>query len=120
MCERFHGRRVCAGAFGVPKKDSNLARIIIDRRPQNSREWSVRETLLRQLKEGVLPPEEFVHLTDLMTLPFPGQFTRLLVPRGGLILTSAEDAADYYYNLSLPEVMRRTNAVGAALSCAVC
>eukprot|EP00971_Amphidinium_carterae_P009292 183213-Amphidinium_carterae.6 len=39
--------------FGVPKKDSQLARIIIiDRRPQNSREMSVREAVLQLFKKG--------------------------------------------------------------------
>eukprot|EP00971_Amphidinium_carterae_P220047 4368088-Amphidinium_carterae.1 len=115
-CNRFNGRRVYAGAFGVPKKDSQMARIIIDRRPQNSREMSVREAVLQLLKKGELDDGEFLHLTDLMTLPFAGQFARILCPPGCVMSTSAEDAADYYYNLSLPDVMRETNAVGVPLT----
>eukprot|EP00971_Amphidinium_carterae_P122874 2432217-Amphidinium_carterae.2 len=114
--ECFNGKRVYAGLFGVPKKDSDLARIIIDRRPQNSREMSIRETLMMMMREAKISVADFEHLTDLMTLPYPGQFTRILLPPGALMLTSAEDAADYYYNLSLPDVMRAATAVGAPLS----
>eukprot|EP00971_Amphidinium_carterae_P345602 6486647-Amphidinium_carterae.1 len=111
-CPQFNLKRVAAGLFGVPKKGTDKSRLIIDRRPANSLELSVRETILNLFKQGRMDKDEFLFLSDLMTLPYCGQFVRLLAPQTTEIRTFTEDAADYYYNLALPESLCIGNAVG--------
>eukprot|EP00971_Amphidinium_carterae_P247178 4908823-Amphidinium_carterae.2 len=58
-------------AVWSPKKGSPLARIIVDRRPQNSQEQrSVDIAFERGLRCG-LDPEELLHHQHLHTLPHP-------------------------------------------------
>eukprot|EP00971_Amphidinium_carterae_P332387 6466527-Amphidinium_carterae.1 len=113
---QFQNKRLTAGLFGVPKKGTEKARLIVDRRPANSLEVSVREAILDLFKRGQMSKEEFLFLSDLMTLPYCGQFVRLIVPQSAEIRTFTEDAADYYYNLALPETLCLGNAVGPLIS----
>ena len=113
--EFFNGERVSAGLFGVPKKSSDKCRLIIDRRPQNGRELSLRDVVLRLVLDGSLSATEGVHLLDLMTLPFFGQFSRLMTTQQSSLMITGEDASDYYYHLRLPEAIVKTNAVGPVI-----
>eukprot|EP00971_Amphidinium_carterae_P063669 1259933-Amphidinium_carterae.1 len=106
------GRRVSAGLFGVPKKQTDCARLIIDRRPQNCLEVSLRKVVLDRVLRGDIASEHGLHLIELMTLPFFGQFGRLMMSESSVIQLTMEDAENYYYHMLLPRSLQRTNAVG--------
>eukprot|EP00971_Amphidinium_carterae_P180729 3584809-Amphidinium_carterae.1 len=79
LAPRHMGMRVSAGLFGVPKKGSDYARLIIDRRAQNSREIGLRTALAGLSVRGAISMERLQELTCLCTLPYVGQFTRLML-----------------------------------------
>eukprot|EP00971_Amphidinium_carterae_P064471 1277065-Amphidinium_carterae.1 len=116
MTPHLRGRRITAGIFGVDKKGTERKRVIIDRRVQNSREVSLREAVLKAAIRGELPVERAEHLMRLMTLPYAGQFTKLLMSKAATLALTTEDAADYYYHLKLPPAAVRTNCVGPLLA----
>eukprot|EP00971_Amphidinium_carterae_P193150 3833319-Amphidinium_carterae.2 len=115
----FHGHRVSAGLFGVPKKQTASARLIIDRRPQNSLEVSLRRVVMDRVLSGVIDVHEGLHLTELMTLPFFAQFQRLMLSSSSELHITMEDAENYYYHMLLPRTLQRTNAIGPLLPSSV-
>eukprot|EP00971_Amphidinium_carterae_P055089 1085499-Amphidinium_carterae.2 len=61
-----------SGLFGVPKSSGTKLRLIIDRRPANWTERSLREFLLEDRETGSVDFLEFEELWRMMTLPHPG------------------------------------------------
>eukprot|EP00971_Amphidinium_carterae_P020897 412216-Amphidinium_carterae.1 len=51
-----------------------------------------------------------------MTLPFFGQFARLMMSSSSRLHITMEDAENYYYHMLLPRTLQRTNAVGPLVS----
>eukprot|EP00971_Amphidinium_carterae_P105098 2081117-Amphidinium_carterae.1 len=101
-----------AGLFGVAKKGTSQARIIVDRRPQNSQERRITDLLFeRGLKAG-LAPDLILHHQRLCCLPHPSQMVDIMMPEDGTLRISAEDAADYYHGLRHPDVRIWETAVG--------
>eukprot|EP00971_Amphidinium_carterae_P191014 3790806-Amphidinium_carterae.3 len=107
-----NGHRVSAGLFGVPKKQTPKARLIVDRRPQNCLEVSLRKVVMDRVLSCAIPIAEGLHFTELMTLPFFGQFARLMLSSSSRLHITMEDAENYYYHMLLPKTLQRTNAVG--------
>eukprot|EP00971_Amphidinium_carterae_P129787 2570610-Amphidinium_carterae.1 len=115
MTTHFRGKRVTAGLFGVEKKGTSRARVIVDRRAQNDLEHNMREVVLSLALKGEILPERAQHLLRLMTLPYAAQFSKLLMSRTSTLALSTEDAADYYYHLELALAAIRTNCIGPLL-----
>eukprot|EP00971_Amphidinium_carterae_P070652 1397250-Amphidinium_carterae.1 len=90
------------GLFGVPKKGSSLARIIVDRRPQNSQERRLVEIAFERGVRAGLDPRELLHHQRLRSLPHPSQLTDMVIPWDAKVIVSAEDCSDYYYLLRHP------------------
>eukprot|EP00971_Amphidinium_carterae_P352836 6492748-Amphidinium_carterae.2 len=107
---KYHLR---TGLFGVAKADSDLVRLIVDRRRANMVERSMRAVTLA---DDSLSCERKGELLRLMTLPHASQFLDLVVPRGGALLICLEDARDFFYLLQLPEVRVKETMLGLSLS----
>eukprot|EP00971_Amphidinium_carterae_P195780 3885030-Amphidinium_carterae.4 len=104
--------RVSAGLFGVPKKGSPDARLIIDCRSQNSREVSLRIALAGLFAQGKITLAKLQELTRLCTLPYVGQFSRLMLSSSSTWSICTEDAKGYYYLMRLPWACQITNTLG--------
>eukprot|EP00971_Amphidinium_carterae_P151938 3011231-Amphidinium_carterae.3 len=115
MCSQHMGRVVKAGLFGVPKKGTSAARIIVDRRAQNHLEHSLRSVLALHRDAGLLDNAEYRAIAKHIVLPYAGMFTRLLLPSQGSVLVDAEDASDYYYLLQWPEAQIPETVIGPGL-----
>eukprot|EP00971_Amphidinium_carterae_P119911 2375155-Amphidinium_carterae.1 len=115
VCSQHNGRVVKAGLFGVPKKGSENARIIVDRRAQNHLEHSLRSVLALHRDAGLLSTDEYKVIAKHIVLPYAGMFNRLLLPSQGGVLIYAEDASDYYYLLQWPESKISETVVGPGL-----
>eukprot|EP00971_Amphidinium_carterae_P339536 6477397-Amphidinium_carterae.1 len=114
-CSQHNGRVVKAGLFGVPKKGSDNARIIVDRRAQNHLEHSLRSVLALHRDAGLITDDEYKGIAKHIVLPYAGMFSRLLLPSGGGLFIYAEDASDYYYLLRWPDAQVPHTVVGPGL-----
>eukprot|EP00971_Amphidinium_carterae_P343569 6483376-Amphidinium_carterae.1 len=106
------GKPKRAGLFGVPKAVGDKLRLIVDRRPSNWTERSLRELLLEDLANNDVSFDEFEWLWRLMTLPHPGVLQDLFLGRQGELRVSAEDCSDYFYSLRLPSALHLHTALG--------
>eukprot|EP00971_Amphidinium_carterae_P352299 6492534-Amphidinium_carterae.3 len=111
LCEHVPGR-LRTGLFGVPKKGSELVRIIVDRRPQNSQQRRLIDVALQRGLECGLDPSELLHHQRLCCLPHPSQFVDMCMPWNAWLRTSAEDCSDYYYMLRHPWARVHETVVG--------
>eukprot|EP00971_Amphidinium_carterae_P346257 6487596-Amphidinium_carterae.2 len=75
VCSQHMGRVVKAGLFGVPKKGTSAARIIVDRRAQNHLEHSLRSILALHRDAGLLDDSEYRAIAKHIVLPYAGMFT---------------------------------------------
>eukprot|EP00971_Amphidinium_carterae_P346744 6488398-Amphidinium_carterae.3 len=100
------------GLFGVSKADTDLVRLIVDRRRANMVERSMRAVTLA---DPSLSPERRCDLLRMMTLPHACQLLDLVVPPGGGFHICLEDARDFFYLLQLPEVRVKETMLGSRL-----
>eukprot|EP00971_Amphidinium_carterae_P330868 6464124-Amphidinium_carterae.2 len=108
---RWHLR---TGVFGVPKSDSKLVRLIIDRRRANMVEHSMRHLVIH---EENIALDRKAELLRFMTLPHSSQYTDLVIPFKGEIRVSLEDAKDFFYLLQMPEARVRETMIGRPVRC---
>eukprot|EP00971_Amphidinium_carterae_P218095 4329399-Amphidinium_carterae.1 len=74
-------RHLRAGVFGVEKPDSNMLRLIVDRRRKNATEVGLRQGLVQLRDADLIDEARFGYLMRHMTLPHASQFTDLLLPK---------------------------------------
>eukprot|EP00971_Amphidinium_carterae_P235696 4677482-Amphidinium_carterae.1 len=101
-----------AGLFGVTKSNGTNLRMIVDRRPANWSEYSLRDLLLQDLGEQTVGLEEFEQLWRLMCLPYPGSLQDLFLGREGEVRVTVEDCSDYFYSLRLPHHWHPHTTIG--------
>ncbi|MBM4022198.1 MAG: hypothetical protein FJ284_08145 [Planctomycetes bacterium] len=107
------GVRASAALFGVAKKDSELLRVILDRRRRNCMEKSLDRVITEMYESGQLDDDTFLHLLRLVTLPHPCQLVDLVLKPSDRVLISSEDVAEFYHSLEWPEQRWPENAVGS-------
>eukprot|EP00971_Amphidinium_carterae_P241061 4785748-Amphidinium_carterae.1 len=105
-----------AGAFGVPKKGPNEpARVIIDRRPRNAVEKDFSDVLQSECDKRGLSHSDAMALRRLLLLPHISQLVDVICPHDAQIVTSCEDARDYFYLLKAPWARVEETLVGFAI-----
>ena len=107
------GRAATSQFFGVAKKDSQLLRVILDRRPRNCMEKTLHRVLVERLLDGRLAPDVFHHLVRLLALPHPVQLTDLMIGPSETLRVSSEDVAEFYHSLQWPRTSWAEDAVGS-------
>eukprot|EP00971_Amphidinium_carterae_P009189 181158-Amphidinium_carterae.2 len=101
-----------AGLFGVAKSSGSNLRMIVDRRPANWSEFSLRELLLQDLEGACVSLAEFEELWRLMCLPYPGSLQDLFLGQEGEVRVTTEDCSDYFYTLCMPSHWHPHTTVG--------
>eukprot|EP00971_Amphidinium_carterae_P323817 6435486-Amphidinium_carterae.1 len=114
---RVEGRAQLAGLFGVHKPDSDLKRMIVDRRPRNACELSAELALARYLGQFPMSAEEReIYSPKLLirfgTLPHAALFIDALWTDTTSVLACVEDAKDFFYLLSMPLKRHGESAFG--------
>jgi hypothetical protein len=109
------GKPAAAELFGVPKKGSELRRVILDRRRRNAMEKPLDRVLTELAVRGELDEDTLHHLLRLSVLPHPVQFADLVLAQGQQLLISTEDVAEFYHSLEWPRCRWHENAVGGLL-----
>ncbi len=105
---RLHGVRCSAGMLGVTKKDSDVLRMIVDRRRSNALERSFGQAFWKWLES--LSAEERARVLTLFMLPCGSQFTDLWLAAGEEFEIFYEDAKDFYYILGWPAELWASSA----------
>eukprot|EP00971_Amphidinium_carterae_P335843 6471895-Amphidinium_carterae.2 len=113
----IEGRPQLAGLFGVHKADSDLKRMIVDRRPRNACELGAELALARFLGQFPMSAEESeIYSPRLLirfgTLPHAALFADALWTRSTRVLACVEDAKDFFYLLAMPSSRHCESAFG--------
>ena len=113
----WHNQEVVrAGLFGVAKKNTDLLRVIVDRRMRNACERGLEEVLVEHcLKTGV-EADQVIEYRRRMVFPHASQFIDLFVPQGSRLNIDVDDAADFYYLMAWSRAQLPHNVVGDSVS----
>ena len=98
--------------FGVSKKDVEVLRVILDRRPRNAAEVGLDVVLQRLWDRGLLSSDDYAFLVRLTALPHPSQLEDLLICSDEEARVSSEDVCEFYHALRWPPERWSENAVG--------
>eukprot|EP00971_Amphidinium_carterae_P332781 6467102-Amphidinium_carterae.1 len=108
----WQGQHLRTGLFGVTKPQTDLRRVIIDRRRRNSIERCLRQVLMEKAVEQSWDPERLEHAWRLLTLPHGSQLTEILCSPQSVVRCWSEDARDYFYLLRYASVRHTETIVG--------
>eukprot|EP00971_Amphidinium_carterae_P266685 5290002-Amphidinium_carterae.3 len=108
----WQGQHLRAGLFGVPKPNTEMRRVIVDRRRRNAIERCLRHVVKERALSQRWSAEELEHAWRLLTLPHGSQLGELLCSPQSVVRCWSEDAKDYFYLLRYPEIRHAETVIG--------